>query len=733
MTRPILFLPLPLALLLAACVTTPESTPTPEKTALATPPAARSVPATDRYPGFEIVDPYRNLESLDDPDTQAWMKAQAEYARGVLDAIPERAAIRAAQDEADALRAYTVGRIVRATPERTFYMRRDAGAPIGRLYLRDGNGKSRLLFDPSRFDSEGQTHAVSWYVPSPSGARVAVGIAANGSEMAEFYVFDVDSGRQLDGPVPRSWLGIVTWIDEERMLLGRTQEPAADTPPEQAWLESQVWLHRVGTPIDADVHVFGSQSRQRPDGLSPEQFVGVLLRSGEPYALALGANSAPHHSAWALPVADFGKPDARWRQVFLQDAQNHYGGEVRDGKLYTISTRDPNGEIVAYDLATGARRVLRAAGEKPIENLGVARDGLYFRERDGVYTALKRIGYDGANEIAVRFPRKGNPSPANDAYTNPGLDGAVVFLDSWTEPDTVFLAQADGEAIDLRLSAPVAGIDLSQLRVRDLIASSHDGTRVPLTLLHAGALKPAARQPVLLSGYGSYGMSVEPVFDSQFLALQQQGIAMAVCHVRGGGEYGSAWHEAGRLATKANTWKDFIACAQALAEQGITVPEKLVGMGTSAGGITIINAVAERPDLFAGAINDVGVADVLRSLSASRNGPNHYAENGDIRTPEGAAIARAMSGYEKIEPGKDWPAWLVIHGVNDPRVEVWQSSKFAARMQAASDKPVIYRLDYASGHGMGSTADARKDWAADIGAFVREVTRDRAGAGNGMP
>lgn len=728
MTRPTLFLPLPLALLLAACASTPESTPAAGEDARLThtaPPKAKSVPATDTYPGLTVVDPYRNLENLDDPDTQAWMKAQADHGRAVLDAIPERAAIRAAMDEADALRAYTVARVVRATAQRTFYMRREANAPTSRLFVRDGgSGEGRVVFDPASFDSEGQTYAVSWYSPSPSGKRVAVGIAANGSEMAEFYVLDVDSGMQLEGPIPRSWLGLVTWLDEEHLLAGRTRETTPDTPPAEAWLDSQVYLHRIGTPISADTHVFGTQSTQPPSGLSAEQFVDVMLRAGEPYALGLAANSEPYFSAWVLPAADMGKPDARWRQLFLRDAGNRFGGNVRDGQFHGISTRLPNGEIVGYDLASGERHVIRAAGNRPIENLGVARDGLYFRERDGVYTTLKRIGFDGTGEIAIAFPRKGNPSPAGDTYTHPQLDGALVFLDSWTTPDTLFQVSGDGTAKATGWDAPITGIDTSHLHVRDLVATSHDGTRVPMTLLHHGALKPANRQPTLLVGYGSYGTSMEPFFTPTWASMQRQGLVMAICHVRGGGEFGSAWHEAGRLATKANTWKDFIACAQALVDQGITVPEKLVGMGTSAGGITITNAVAERPDLFAGAVNDVGVSDVLRSLSASRNGPNHYAENGDIRTAEGAAIAHATSGYEKIKAGKSQPHWLVIHGVNDPRLEVWQSNKFVARMQAASDKPVIYRLDYTTGHGMGSTADARKDWAADIAAFVFEVTRD---------
>lgn len=701
------------ALMLATC-----------RTSAAEPPVAKSVPANDTYPGFEIVDPYRNLEDLEDPDTQAWMRANAEHARRVLDAIPERARLRTAMDDADALLAFATSDIQRATDTRTFFRRRAAGESTPKLYLRDGDAAPRLVFDPARFDTPGQAFAISWYVPSPSGRRVAVALAANGSEMADFHVLDIDTGEVLDGPVPRSWLGWITWLDEERMLLGRFNETAPDTPPTEAWQDSQVVLHHVGTPINQDVHVFGTRSRHRPDGLRSEHAVAVMQRTGEPFAVAMASGTENHYAAWVLPADQVGDADARWRRLFDTSDLNQWGGQPVAGKLHAIATGEPNGEIVEYDLASGERRVLRPAGAKPIESLAVSTDGLYFRERDGVYIDLKRIDFDGGRETTIRFPRQGNPYIVQ---AGPVLEGRIALLESWTAPEEDFLVRADGSVVATGLKPRARASDLPPLRSRDLFATSHDGTRVPLSLLHAGELRPPREQPVLLFGYGSYGISEDPGFDPMRAAAVSEGIAYATCHVRGGGEYGEAWRLAGSLANKVNTWKDFIACAEALVAQGITVPGKLVGIGISAGGIAIANAVHERPELFAGAIDDVGAVDMLRMLSASRNGPNHYAEFGDIRTAEGAAAARGMSAYQRIEDGRAYPPWLVIHGVNDPRVDVWESNKFAARMRQASANPVIYRIDYASGHGVGSTADARKDWAADIGAFVFEVTRNVAG------
>ncbi|WP_165967329.1 prolyl oligopeptidase family serine peptidase [Luteimonas aestuarii] len=632
------------ASLLAVC-----STPV----AAETPPKAKSVPATDTYPGFEVVDPYRNLEQLDDPDTQAWMKAQADHARRVLDGMPGRARIRAALDDADAMLAFSSSDIRPATATRMFYRRREAGEPTQKLYVRDGlRGTPRLVFDPSRLDTPGQTHAISWYVPSPSGRRVAVAAGANGSEMSDFYVLDVDNGEQLDGPLPRSWLGWITWLDEDRMLLGRFNPAAPDAPPTEAWKDSQVFLHRVGNPIEQDLHVFGTRSRHPPEGLPPEHVVAVMRRAGEPFAVAMASGTENHYSAWVLPASQLGDPDAGWRRIFGTGDLNQWGGQPLDGKLHAISTRSPNGEIVEYDLATGARQVLRPAGDRPIESLAVSTDGLYFRERDGVYIDLKRIGFDGRGETTIRFPRSGNPyiSPMD-----PVLAGRFVLLESWTAPSQDFLVQADGSVVPTHLKPTAQGLDLSPLQSRDLVATSHDGTQVPLSLVHFGNLKPPGEQRVLLYGYGAYGISEDPLFNPLRFAAIAQGIAHATCHVRGGGEHGDAWRKAGHLARKPNTWKDFIACAEALVAQGITVPAQLVGMGVSAGGILIGNAVHERPDLFAGAVNDVGVTDVLRMLSASQNGPNHYAEFGDIRTPEGAAAARGMSVYQRIEDGRAYP------------------------------------------------------------------------------
>lgn len=692
-----------------------------------TPPAAKSVPGTDQYPGFQVTDPYRNLENLDDADTQAWMKAQADHARAVLDTLPHRAEIRAAIDQLDSVQAWRLGDIKRSAGGRLFYTRRDANTSMPRLFVRnEGEREGRLLLDPARFDTPGKTHALSWHWPSPSGRRIAVGVAASGSEEADLYVMDVDSGAFIEGPLPRSWLGIVWWVDEEQLLLQRMRVPGADEPAQAAWIDSQVLLHRIGRPISEDVLVFGTDLPRPPAGLTAQDFGSVVMQPGEPWLVAFGGGVGPTFSAWALPASELGKPDPQWRAVFDRDALNSSSSDYRphDGQLHAISTQTANGEIVRYDLASGQRHVLRPAGSMPIEQLGVARDGLYFRERQGVYTALKRIGFDGRGEVAVAFPRNGNPKPVADfgPYTDPRLDGALVSLDAWTAPSHHYLARVDGGSVDLHLDAPLQGVDLSSLHVRDLSATSHDGTRVPLTVVYSGELKAAAQQPTLVTGYGAYGISSDPFFHPFIHGLTDAGMVLAMCHVRGGGEFGNAWHEAGRMANKANTWKDMIACAEALHAQGISVPAQTVGMGTSAGGTTIINAVAERPDLFVGAINNVGVSDMLRMLAASANGPNHYAEFGDIRTAEGAAVARAMSGYERIAPRPDWPTWLVIHGVNDPRVDVWQSNKFVARMQAASPRPVLYRLDYASGHGIGSTADTAKNVFSDIGAFVLAVT-----------
>jgi prolyl oligopeptidase len=240
-----------------------------------------------------------------------------------------------------------------------------------------------------------------------------------------------------------------------------------------------------------------------------------------------------------------------------------------------------------------------------------------------------------------------------------------------------------------------------------------------LSIIHRRGLKLDGSNPVLLRGYGAYGISADPGFSPGLMAWYEQGGVYAVAHVRGGGEYGEDWYKGGYQQTKPNTWRDFIACAEYLVQNKYTSPGRLAGSGGSAGGILIGRAITERPDLFGAAIIHVGCLDTLR-LETTPNGVPNIPEFGSVKTADGFKALYEMSACAHVQSGTKYPAVMLATGINDPRVEPWQSAKMTARLQAAtaSGKPVLLRVDYQAGHGVGSTKKQSEELTADVWSFL---------------
>jgi prolyl oligopeptidase len=258
-----------------------------------------------------------------------------------------------------------------------------------------------------------------------------------------------------------------------------------------------------------------------------------------------------------------------------------------------------------------------------------------------------------------------------------------------------------------------------EIEIVEVKVPSYDGTLIPMTVLHRKGLKLDGSNPTLLDGYGAYGFSETAHFSPSSMAWIEHGGVLAYANVRGSGVYGNDWYKAGFKTTKSNTWKDGVACAQYLIKQGYASPKTLAVMGTSAGGIFVGRTVTTAPELFAAAIFNVGTMDAIRSEETA-NGITNISEFGSIRNEAEFRALLEMSTYHNIRDGTSYPAVLLLHGMNDPRVDVWESGKAAARLQAASSsgKPVLLRLDLQAGHGMGSTATQRDAMAADIYSFL---------------
>jgi prolyl oligopeptidase len=361
--------------------------------------------------------------------------------------------------------------------------------------------------------------------------------------------------------------------------------------------------------------------------------------------------------------------------------------------------------------------VVIPASDAVITNIIAAADALYVQKLDSGLGRLWRLPFEGGAASEVALPFEGAIQEMSATPTDPGV---FVRLASWTKSPMWYHYDPTARTLtDTRL-VPPSPVDFSAITSEEVKAKASDGTLVPLSIVHLRSLKLDGSHPTLLHGYGSYGITYDPAFDPTSLAWLERGGVIAVAHVRGGGEYGEDWHNAGRKATKKNTITDFIACAQYLIDHGYTSPRHLAGEGTSAGGITIGGAITERPDLFAAALDNVGMSDDLRA-ELQINGPANIPEFGTVKNETEFHDLLTISAYHRLKDRTAYPAVLLTTGVNDPRVDPWQMNKMTARLQAAtsSGRPVLLRVDYDAGHGgIGATRTQHTALLTDQFSFL---------------
>jgi prolyl oligopeptidase len=305
-----------------------------------------------------------------------------------------------------------------------------------------------------------------------------------------------------------------------------------------------------------------------------------------------------------------------------------------------------------------------------------------------------------------------------ELVTHPRVAGALLLLQGWIDDPSIVQIDVHGDAHNTGLQ-PANPADFSGVDEVRLYAPTADGTKIPVTLMYKKTTTLTRENPTILEAYGSYGLSMRPRFDAARLAWIERGGIYAVAHVRGGGEYGEAWHEAGRGAAKANTIEDFIAVSEFIIKYGFTNPKRLAILGTSAGAIPTGGAMVRRPELYAAVVARVPMLDMMRYETMASGGAN-VPEFGSVSTPEGAQRLGVISAYHHVKDGTPYPAVLLTAGMNDPRIPAWQPGKMAARLQQASTsgKPVLLRIDWDSGHGFGTSRRQRDAELADIYAFL---------------
>ena len=678
-------------------------------------------PVTEEFFGVKVVDPYRWLENTPDPEVVAWMKAQNDYTRAVLARIPGRDKLLARIKELD--NAGSVVSALQVWGGHYFYYKTAPGSDNRKLYVRDSvSAAERLLVDPEKLTTaEGTHYSIDYFQPSIDGKYVAYGVSPGGSEESVLHVLESGSGKVLSDSIDRAEFASPTWLpDGKAFFYTRAQKLGPDSPPAAKYQKLKVYLHTLGGDADKEPLAFGYEANPNVK-VTENDFTVLAYSPGAPkYLVGLVIHGVKRElDIYATPLdANVGGSTA-WKKV-ADESDAITGLDVHGDQIYLLSHKDASRfkvlrtSLSAPDLAHA--EVVLPASEVVVVNISAAEDALYVQDLDGGIGRLRKAAYSDGKVQALKLPFDG---AIQSLVTNPKEAGAWLELTSWTKSPLWYELNANSGKLTDTALVTASPVDFSQIESEEVKARSADGTMVPLSIIHKKGLAMDGSHPTWLEGYGAYGITLDPGFRPTWLAFLEQGGVYAVAHTRGGGEYGEDWHVGGQKLTKQHTIDDFLAGGQYLVEHKYTSAAHLAGEGTSAGGITIGGAITQRPDLFGAALIRVGDSDSLRSeLMAS--GPANIPEFGTVKEADGFKALYAMDAYQHVKAKTQYPAILLTTGVNDPRVAPWQAAKMTARLQAStsSGKPILLRVDYDAGHGIGSTKSQRDAELADEMAFL---------------
>ena len=679
-------------------------------------PATRVAVARDVYHGVTVEDPYRWLEDGANQEVRTWVAAQTARTRSYLDALPYRLAL---------------GTRLLALMSKSSPSYGDLQSAGGRLFARysdpskqqtmlavmapDGTS-SRVFLDPNALDPSGAT-AIDWYVPSPDGSRVAVSLSRGGSEDGDLHVFEVATGKRIGEPVPHVQYptagGHVAW-SEDGTSVWYTHFPGTERPEADRHFYQSVWRHRVGSAPSTDRQVFG-------DGVLPRVAEIKLAYSAVAHRLLVSVANGDG-GEFAHYVVD-GAGAVRQVTRFEDGVESARFGP--DGALYLVSERGAGRrrilKLAAGDFTlTNARVLIEETGDvvpsefSADDPLAFAGNTLAVRYLAGGPTRLRFFDLDGRPRGEAALP----PVSAVDEVEAVGND-FIYSVESYLTPKVFRRRTPDGRDSDtpLRVTSPVAFDDMEVTRVT---VTSRDGTAVPLNVIRRKGIALDGTHPVLLYGYGGYGVSETPSFlGPAYRLFFDAGGVMATANLRGGGELGEAWHANGALTKKQNVFDDMTAAARWLIDQRYTSPARLAILGGSNGGLLMGAVLTQHPEMFRAVVSLVGIYDMLR-VELDPNGEFNTTEFGTVKKLDQFQALYAYSPYHRVRDGVSYPAVLLQTGENDGRVNPLHSRKMAARLQAAttSGRPILLSTTSEAGHGFGSPLSVRVAQTADWLAFL---------------
>ena len=675
-------------------------------------PESKKVDVVDDYFGTKVADPYRWLEDSKSPEVKAWVEAQNKVTFAYLDKISYREKLRTRLTE-----LYNYPRI--SAPFRRgdtyFFTKNDGLQNQSVYYIQKGvNGKPEVFLDPNTFSADG-TSVLSAFSLSKDGKYLAYGISTGGSDWVTLSLMEVDSRKKLTDEI--RWLKAsgVSW-QGDGFYYSRYPEPEKGAELISKNEFQTVYFHKVGTPQSEDVLIY-------EDNANPQRFQNVGTTEDERFAILSISERGKGKKGNALFYKDLSQNETKFSALIPEIGNDSYGviDNVGDKFLIRTDRNAPNGRVVLVDPKNPDEKnwkdVLPERAE-PLQGSGTAGGKLFASWRKDVATRAYVFSLDGKLENEVQLPGIGTAGGFG------GLNDDKYVFYSFTSlnfPTTIYKYDIATQKSTVFRTIEIPGFKPENYETKQVFYNSKDGTRVPMFLVYKKGLKLDGNNPTLLYGYGGFNSVTAPSFSSTRLALLEQGVVYASANMRGGGEYGEKWHEAGTKLKKQNVFDDFIAAAEYLIANKYTSPNRLAIHGVSNGGLLVGAVANQRPELFRAVIQQAGVMDMLR-FQKFTIGWNWVADYGSAEANEAEFKALyAYSPIHNVKMGAKYPSTLITTADHDDRVVPAHSYKYAAAMQAAQGgpNPVLIRIDTNSAHGASSTTKSIEQ-ARDIYAFLFE-------------
>lgn len=677
-------------------------------------PITKRVDSSDFFWGVEYKDPYRWLENLKSDESVNWYKEQADFTNSFLKRITRVDDLIREYMLLDNIFSYKIEDRCYENGS-YFYKKVLPGEKVAKLYYREGlNGVEIKLFDPTTY-VKGKTFSIKGILPSYDCRRVAIWFSEGGGEVCTIKIMDVYTKKILPDSLPPSLGGVISWSFDNKGITYLAHK-INDFRKNEFLLDTKTKYHLLGDNSKNDVDFFSNESYPSLGIERGEIPFAGFNKNSKNYVFSNLYSARTEMYTYYAPIEP-GYLKLKWKLLCKPADKITRSCVIIGDDVYAICSKDAaKFKLVHTTLLDPdwdrAEIIIPEKKDKSLENMVRCKDFLVLSYSNGINSSLYKYNLKTKVVSEIKMPFDGS---AYILSVDSSVDNCFVGISSWTQPTREFQFNAE---TDLFYASPFKAEpnypkDYTNLIVEETEVKGYDGVMIPLSLIYKKGLIKNGKNVCFMEGYGAYGISKVPNFNTRLLPLAvKHNVIIAIPHIRGGSEKGEEWHMGGFKKTKPNSWKDFNSCAEYIISKGFTSKEKLIGCGTSAGGLMISRAITERPDLYAVAICNVGTPNILR-LESIPSGALNVPEFGTVKDSLECLWLAEMDALSHVKEGTKYPAVICIGGWNDPRVPAWQPAKFAAALQKASssNKPVFMKVNYDNGHFTEDKEVSFKDFA----------------------